>query len=130
MIIGIGIDLIEKKRINKIVVNDLFDKFAKRILTQKELINVSENIEKNTSFLAKRWAIKEAISKAFGCGIGEKLSFLDIEISNGKFGEPIAIILKNTLNTPNFCGNVDKLLIKISISDTTENAVAMCILEN
>jgi holo-[acyl-carrier protein] synthase len=83
-ILGIGIDIIENKRIIKSIKND---KFKKRIYSQKELELSILTINK-TSFFSKRFAAKEAFAKALGTGFRKNLNFKDIEVINDKFGKP------------------------------------------
>ena len=83
-ILGIGVDIIENKRIIKSIKND---KFKKRIYTQKELELSTLTINK-TSFFSKRFAAKEAFAKALGTGFRNNLNFKDIEVINDKFGKP------------------------------------------
>ena len=83
-ILGIGIDIIENKRIIKSIKND---KFKKRIYSQKELELSTLTINK-TSFFSKRFAAKEAFAKALGTGFRKNLNFKDIEVINDKFGKP------------------------------------------
>ncbi len=87
MIIGIGLDLIEIDRIDKL--RDRTDRFPRRILTDAELDRYQSLPEKRqTEFLAGRFAAKEAFSKAVGTGIGKELSFHDIEILTDAKGKP------------------------------------------
>ena len=83
-ILGIGVDIIENKRIIKSIKND---KFKKRIYSQKELKLSILTINK-TSFFSKRFAAKEAFAKALGTGFRNNLNFKDIEVINDKFGKP------------------------------------------
>jgi len=83
-ILGIGVDIIENKRIIKSIKND---KFKKRIYSQKELELSTLTINKN-SFFSKRFAAKEAFAKALGTGFRKNLNFKDIEVINDKFGKP------------------------------------------
>ena len=83
-ILGIGVDIIENKRIIKSIKND---KFKKRIYSQKELELSILTINK-TSFFSKRFAAKEAFAKALGTGFRKNLNFKDIEVINDKFGKP------------------------------------------
>ena len=86
MIIGIGIDLISNDRIKKILKK--FDKnFKEKIFSKNELIDFDnrykdqEKLTQNAiNFFAKRFASKEAFSKALGIGIGRGIDFNDIEI--------------------------------------------------
>ncbi|MDD9912170.1 MAG: holo-ACP synthase [Alphaproteobacteria bacterium] len=83
MIIGTGIDLCDVKRIEEI--SQRFGiRFEERLLTLAE----RERAEITPKYLARRFAVKEAIAKALGCGIGQKLSFQDITILKNDSGQP------------------------------------------
>ncbi len=116
MIAGIGIDLLEIKRIREIL-SDNKD-FPKRILTEKEyahFLNLSKH--RQVEFLSGRFAAKEAFSKAYGSGIGKELSFLDLEI------------LPDNQNKPIFYTNKYEGIIHLSISHSAEYVVAQVVLE-
>lgn len=116
MIVGIGIDIIEIERIEKMIEGQ--PKFIERILTEKER-QVAHSLKgkRRSEFVAGRFAAKEAYSKAFGTGIGKEVSFLHIEITNDERGKPV--LLANTNYT-----------IHLSISHSREFAVAQVILES
>jgi len=123
MIIGIGTDIVQIPRIEKIL--ELYPKlFAKRILAAKELEKfVLLGKEKHTPFLAKRFAAKEAISKAFGVGIGQGINFKDIVILNDELGKPIVEINSNyTKQLPSFN-------IQLSLSDDYPICIAFAVIE-
>jgi len=87
MISGIGLDIVELQRIKKIVERQ--SKFVDRILTPFEKESYERLSDKRKiEYLAGRFAAKEAFAKAVGTGIGENLSFLDIQIENDKKGKP------------------------------------------
>ena len=67
MIKGIGIDLVDKDRFNKLLAK-FGNRVAQKVLSYDER-NEYENIDDKTSFLSKRFAAKEALSKAFGSGL-------------------------------------------------------------
>jgi len=83
MIIRTGIDLIEIERVAA-ALSRYGDRFLRRIFTQQE-IHDSQNKPES---LATRFAAKEAVSKALGCGIGE-VGWLDIEILSGINRQPL-----------------------------------------
>ncbi|MBM7642110.1 holo-ACP synthase [Streptococcus loxodontisalivarius] len=86
MIVGHGIDLQEISAIKKAY--DKHPRFAKRVLTEREFeLFESYTGQRQMTFLAGRWAGKEAFSKAMGTGIG-KLTFQDIEILKDDKGAP------------------------------------------
>lgn len=88
MITGIGLDLVDLKRIKKFLKNS--DKLPKRILTDRELkiFNTLSEV-RQIEFLAGRFAAKEAFAKARGTGIREGCTFHQIEIINDTLGKPI-----------------------------------------
>lgn len=118
MITGIGLDMIELDRIRRIVERQ--PGFIKRILTVGEIERFATlSKERKVEFLAGRFAVKEAYSKAIGTGIGEEISFLDIEVLN-EGGKPTVTILKN---------QTEKRTIHVSITHTRQFAAAQVILE-
>lgn len=115
MIKGIGIDIVELSRIQKI--NERQKRFAERILTEneKEKFDRLEG-KRKVEFLAGRFAAKEAFSKAYGTGIGKELSFLDINILTDDKGKPY---IQNPIGEG----------VHLSISHSAEYAVAQVIIE-
>lgn len=115
MISGIGIDIVELKRIEKISARQ--KRFAARILTATEM-DIYDRLSgrRKIEFLAGRYAAKEAFSKAYGTGIGEHLSFQDIEISADEKGKPF-------IAKPFSAG------VHLSISHSKDFAVAQVIIE-
>jgi len=88
MILGVGIDVVNISRIE-----DLLKKFGKKFenkIFAKAEIKTASKLEENKKikFYAKRFAAKEAFSKAIGLGIGRGINFTDIEITNDKNGKP------------------------------------------
>ena len=83
-ILGIGVDIIENKRISNSIRNS---KFKKRIFSNKELKQASL-LKNKTNYFSKRFAAKEAFAKALGTGFRKHLNFRDIEIINNKIGKP------------------------------------------
>lgn len=114
MIIGIGLDLIELHRIEKLIERQ--NRFPKRILTKRELVKYEQMANKRkVEFLAGRFAVKEAYAKAIGTGIGKHLSFHDIEIEVDENGKP-------------FIPSKD-MRCHVSITHTNEYAAAQVIIE-
>jgi holo-[acyl-carrier protein] synthase len=125
MILGVGIDIIEVGRIQASY-EKFGDRFLKRILHDNEIAYCLSH-KMPGPFLAARFAAKEAISKAFGTGIGAQLSWQDMEVAKRESGEPYLILH----------GNGEKLLaerggraVLISLSHTQEHATAVAILES
>ena len=87
-IVGIGIDIIDNNRIKSLLKNN---SFINRTFSKKE-ISISKRILNKTNFFSKRFAAKEAFSKALGTGFRNNLNFNDIEIVNDKLGKPYYLI--------------------------------------
>jgi holo-[acyl-carrier protein] synthase len=90
MILGVGIDIIEVARI-KASLEKFGERFGKRILLPDEIAYCLSHKDP-TPFLAARFAAKEAISKAFGTGIGAQLGWQDMEICKKESGEPFVVL--------------------------------------
>ena len=86
MIIGYGIDLIDIRRIEK-AINRFGERFIKRIFTKNERI-ISDKKQKRIESYAKRFAAKEACSKALGTGFRSGVFWKNIEVVNEKSGKP------------------------------------------
>jgi holo-[acyl-carrier protein] synthase len=90
MILGTGIDLIEVARIAASY-EKFGERFVRRVLVADEVAYCLTH--KNPApFLAARFAAKEAISKAFGTGIGAQLGWQDMEIRRKESGEPYVVL--------------------------------------
>jgi holo-[acyl-carrier protein] synthase len=124
MILGTGIDLIEVARIESSY-ERFGERFLDRILLPGE-ISYCLSHKKPGPFLAARFAAKEAISKAFGTGIGGQLGWQDIEVGRKDSGEPFVIL--HGKGKKLFEGHGAKNLL-ISLSHTEIYATAVAILE-
>ncbi|HEY4831595.1 MAG TPA: holo-ACP synthase [Waddliaceae bacterium] len=117
---GIGIDIIEVIRIDRVILR-YGKKFLDRLFTEDEQGYCLRH-QKAARHFAARFAAKEAIAKALGTGIREGISWLDIEIGHDHHGKPIAKLsatLSSRFNYPN---------ILLSISHTHEYAAAVALL--
>jgi holo-[acyl-carrier protein] synthase len=124
MILGIGIDIIEVTRIAASY-ERFGDRFLKRILHPDE-ISYCLSHRAPSPFLAARFAAKEAISKAFGTGIGAELGWHDMEVGRKNSGEPFVILHgagQNLLQTRG------ARALLISLAHTQQHAAAVAILE-
>ncbi|QCI20397.1 holo-ACP synthase [Buchnera aphidicola (Brachycaudus cardui)] len=124
-IVGVGTDIIEILRIKNIF-SYYGDEFAKRILSK---IEWNEYIfSKNPIyFLAKKFAGKEAASKALGTGINYGVTFNQLEFYNNQFGKPKLRFLKQSLQKAK---EINCKFIHVSISDQKLYAHALVILES
>ncbi|MGB6219645.1 holo-ACP synthase [Haloferula sp.] len=87
---GIGIDVVEVERIESSM-SEFGDRFAEKVFTQSER-EYCDSQRKSGLHYAARFAAKEAISKAFGTGIGKDLGWLDMEIVRKESGEPQLVL--------------------------------------
>lgn len=85
-VFGIGIDVVEIERIERML-DEYGDKFIGRMFTEVEQAYCSQQ-NRPALHYAARFAAKEAISKAFGTGIGKDLEWLDMEIRRNEAGAP------------------------------------------
>lgn len=86
MIQGIGVDVVDIQRMDKLVQNN---KFVERILTLNEQKQFQAyGRKRKVEYLAGRFACKEAYAKAMGTGIGKDVSFQDLEILTNSAGAP------------------------------------------
>ena len=89
-VIGLGTDIVNINRIKKIYTK-YGNQFLNKILTESEKkIEKKKSRLKNIETIAKRFAAKEAISKAIGHGFSKGIHFKNIEIYNDKNGRPYA----------------------------------------
>ena len=90
MILGIGTDLVNIKRIRK-VLNRFGDRFENRVFSKLEIERSRRKYDPSSSY-AKRWAAKEACSKALGIGLRMGISWKEMHVVNLKSGKPDLII--------------------------------------
>lgn len=125
MILGTGIDIIEVSRIE--ASHQKFgERFVQRILRPAEIAYCLSH-KRPAPFLAARFAAKEAISKAFGTGIGAKLGWQDMEVGRKDSGEPFVILHEGGQRLLAERGG---RIVHLTLSHTENYAVAMAILES
>ncbi|MDT3428476.1 holo-[acyl-carrier protein] synthase [Paenibacillus forsythiae] len=128
MIYGIGHDVLEIQRITALLEGRLGGRFARRVLTEGELSLAESRGGLTAEYAAGRFAAKEAIVKAFGCGIGAALGFTDIEILPDKLGRPEAFIRGEAWTRLNLPEEYDHL-IHLTITHTRGLASAFAVVE-
>ena len=124
-ILGIGVDIIQNKRIKASIRNH---KFKNRIFSSKEL-KLSSYSKNKIGFFSKRFAAKEAFAKAIGTGFRNNLNFKDIEIMNDKLGKPYYAKTKKIINIIRKEFRVKNFNCFLSISDEKEYSTAFAIIE-
>ena len=124
-ILGIGVDIIQNKRIKSSIKNKLF---VSRTFGNKE-IYFSKNISDKTNYFAKRFAAKEALTKSIGTGFRNNLNFKDIQILNDKIGKPYYQKSKKIDKIINKKFKVKTYDLFLSISDEKDYSIAFTILQ-
>ncbi|OGA18100.1 MAG: holo-ACP synthase [Betaproteobacteria bacterium RIFCSPLOWO2_12_FULL_63_13] len=124
MIVGIGTDLCEIGRVQKALERH-GERFARKILVESELLRYGRH-RKPAAYLAKRFAAKEAFSKAMGTGIHFPVNWHNVSVENGpsgrpmlRFSEPLRALLRERGITA----------AHLSLSDETGMACAFVVLE-
>lgn len=124
MIFGIGTDLVSVKRIE----DALFrhgDRFLHRILSEAEVADYAQS-NQPARFLAKRFAAKEAFSKAWGTGIGEAVGWHDVSVAHDARGKPLIAVSESLAKKI----TQEKIVAThISLSDENDHALAFVVLE-
>jgi len=124
-ILGIGVDLVECERIQHSL--DRFgEKFLHRVFTEGE-IEYSLSMKFPARHLAARFAGKEAVSKAFGTGMGKAIGWRNIDIQKKPSGEPFLVFSGPAQDLAMERGMVSA---RITLSHTDHHAVACVVLES
>ena len=124
-ILGIGVDIVENSRINKLLKNKLF---IKRIFSNSEIL-IATKIKDKNNYYSKRFAAKEAFVKSAGTGFRNNLNFKDISIINDKMGNPSFIIIEKIKKIIKKKFKVTSFNFFLSISDEKKYSVAYVILQ-
>ena len=124
-ILGIGVDIVENKRLKKSIKNK---NFLSRSFTLLEIKN-SKSIKNKSTYFSKRFAAKESFSKALGTGFRKGLNFKDIEILNDDLGKPYYKLNNKTKKIISKTLKVKNFNIFLSISDEKEYSVAFTIIQ-
>ena len=125
-ILGIGVDIIDNKRIKESIKSN---KFKSRIYSSKE-IKLSQKTKNKVAFFSKRFAAKEAFSKALGTGFSSNLNFKDIEITNDKKGMPRYVENKKVIKIVQKKYKIKKFNSFLSISDEKDYSTAFAIIQS
>jgi len=123
--LGVGVDIIENYRIKKSIRNK---KFLTRIFSKTEITDSKKTINKS-SYFSKRFAAKEAFSKALGSGFRNGLNFNDISIVNDSYGKPSIKLNAKIINIIKKRFKTIKVDIFLSLSDEKKHSIAFVILE-
>ena len=123
MIKGVGTDIIKVARITR-ALDKHSERFATRILTPDEMKRYELAVD-SVRYLAKRFALKEAIVKALGTGIAKGVSWQHINTANNEAGQPYATLSDGALSVMQSLGAEH---LHISLSDEDEYILAFAVL--
>tara|TARA_A100001234_G_scaffold147320_1_gene129601 strand:- start:53 stop:439 length:387 start_codon:yes stop_codon:yes gene_type:complete len=124
-ILGVGVDIIENRRIK----NSIKSKsFITRTFGARE-IKFSKKILNKSNFFSKRFAAKEAFAKSLGTGFRKDLNFKDIEILNDKMGKPYYFKSKKINNLIYKKFKIKSYDLFLSISDEKDYSIAFTIIQ-
>ena len=122
MVVGIGIDLVEIRRMKKAIEKPLF---VQRVFTPAEQIYCDSRGRQNAASYAARFAAKEAVMKAFGTGLSGGGSWQDIEVLPDGQGRPV-------MSLSGYFGQLGRELgvsrVHVSLSHAQEYAAAQVLL--
>ena len=125
MIVGLGSDIIDNRRI-KNTIKKYGSKFKKRCFLNNEILRSNKRLKK-INFFAKRYAAKEACAKALGTGLAKGIFWKDIEIFNDENGKPFIKLHNNALKLINKNFNFP-CNIELTLSDEKNYSIATVII--
>jgi len=131
MIYGVGTDLVEVDRVRRLL-ERYGERFARRVLGPDELAEFERRRGRgehgpaySARYLAKRFAAKEAFSKALGLGLRGPMTLLSLQVLNDRRGKPVAVARKAL--EPYL--RERRLVAHVSVSDEQDSVVAFVVLE-
>ncbi|WP_440656711.1 holo-ACP synthase [Candidatus Pelagibacter sp. HIMB1509] len=125
-ILGIGVDIIENKRVKEAIKNKSFINRVYSVREQRQ----SNLVKNKVAFFSKRFAAKEAFAKALGTGFRMKLNFKDIEVVNDKMGKPNYATNKKITKMIKNKFKIKKYNCFLSISDEKKYSTAFAIIQS
>ena len=123
-IIGVGVDIVDNKRIKKSIRNK---EFISRVFSKEEIKHSKKIIDK-TNYFSKRFAAKESLSKAIGTGFRKGLNFKDISIANDKYGKPYYELNNKVKKLIYSKFKVKKIKISLSLADEKKYSIAFSVI--
>ena len=120
-IFGLGSDIVDINRIKKALKNK---DFIKKIFSKNEIKIIKAKLKTSINYCAKRFAAKEAFSKAIGTGISSGINFNEIAVLNNKSGKPYINLKGETKKKVKKIFKQKKTKISLSLSDERDYAVA------
>jgi len=124
VIAGIGIDIVDIGRIEQLLAR-YGERFTRRVFTDAEASYARQSV-KPAERLAGRFAVKEAVLKAFGTGKSQGILWRDVETVRGAKGKPKVMLYGNAIN---YMNKLDGTVIHVTITHDGGKAVAFVIIE-
>jgi holo-[acyl-carrier protein] synthase len=131
VIYGIGTDVVLVRRIEDLLAR-YGERFARRVLGPDELAEFHRRASRgahgsgySARYLAKRFAAKEAFSKALGLGLRGPMTLLSLQVLNDRRGKPVAVARKALVG---YLAERD-LVAHVSLSDEVDSVIAFVIIE-
>ena len=129
MLIGLGSDIIDVDRI-AVIIKKFGNRFIRRIFTEEEIVR-SENRKNRIASYAKRFAAKEACSKALGTEFSKGVFWRDIKVANSVSGAPSLRLQGGAAKRLKaILPKGSKSIIKLSLSDDQSTAYAVVIISS
>ena len=119
-VIGIGVDVVDSARIESSI-ERFGERFLRRVFTEGE-IAYSQSMKFPARHFAARFAAKEALSKAFGTGIGKSMGWRDLDVRKKESGEPYVVLSGGAEQMAKERG-ITKVWISLSHTDTIGMAI-------
>ncbi len=129
MILGIGTDLCNIERIEG-TLERFGDRFLQRVFTEREQRKAESRPRAVAATYAKRWAAKEACSKALGTGLRMGIAWKDMAVSNLRTGQPVMDVTgwaKDRLDAMTPPGH--EVIIHVTLTDDHPWAQAFVVIE-
>ena len=126
MIYGNGIDIIDIKRIKR-VIGKYGNKFKRRCFSISEIERSEKKLNSVESY-AKRYAAKEACAKALGTGLARGVFWKDIEVINNQYGKPLIKLYGKAKEIFKNINKQSNAKIEVSLSDEKKYAIASVII--
>ena len=126
MIYGNGIDIIDIKRIRR-VIKKYGNRFKKRCFSDNEIERSDKRLNSVESY-AKRYAAKEACAKALGTGLARGVFWKDIEVENNQYGKPLIKLHGKAKEIFKNMNKNSNKKIEVSLSDEKKYAIANVII--
>lgn len=128
MIVGVGLDIVELERLARLLDGPSGRRFVERVLTDREREGRAEwTSRRSLEYIGGRFAAKEAVVKALGCGIGAVAGFRDIEVLPDASGKPVCSLSESTVRKLGWEGQFFR--VHLAITHERKLAAATALVE-